>query len=68
MHVQGFEQILSDGVLCFKAQPLNIGRSIITWESGEVYAGDSFQQPSSLQREQSKEWSIYVHTSKAKLP
>lgn len=68
MHVQGFEQILSDRVLCFKAQPLNIWRSIVAWERGEVDAGDSFQQPSRLQREQSKEWSSSVYTSKAKLP
>lgn len=68
MHVQGFEQILSDRVLCFKTQPLNIWRSVVAWEGGEVYAGDSFQQPSCLEKQQSKEWSISVNTSKAKLP
>lgn len=55
MHVHGFQQILSDGMLCFKTQSVNIWRSIISWKSGKVYAGDSFQQPSSLQREWSKE-------------
>lgn len=67
MHVQGFQQILSDGMLCFKTQSVNIWRSIIAWKSGKVYAGDSFQQPSSLQRAWSKEDSVSIYISKAKL-
>lgn len=67
MHIQGFQQVLSDGMLCFKTQSVNIWRSIIAWKSGKVYAGDSFQQPSSLHREWSEEYSISVYTSKTKL-
>lgn len=67
MHIHGFQQILSDGMLSFETHSVNIWRSIVTWESGKVYTCDSFQQPSSLQREWRKEYSISVYASKAKL-